>query len=192
MEYRGRVFDASGDTESKLRTIARCLTTPSPKFGIILCGVCGNGKTTTLKALQSAINFLNANKMFEENTGMPIVPARDIAAVVKDTKMFNLYCQRPLLAVDDMGREPAEILEYGNILNPVSDLIEYRYNALLFTVIATNLTPKQITEKYGRRIADRFNEMLHVLIYEHETYRKPNKTESETPQNEPVTPSKVE
>ena len=42
---------------------------------------------------------------------------------------------------------------------------------LLFTFITTNLTKSQIREKYGNRIADRFNEMLEVIIFKNETYR---------------------
>ena len=50
-------------------------------------------------------------------------------------------------------------------------MLEYRYNSQLFTFITTNLTKSQIREKYGNRIADRFNEMLEVIIFKNETYR---------------------
>ena len=79
---------------------------------------------------------------------------------------------RPMIAIEDMGREATEVLDYGNVLNPVIDLIEYRYDNQLFTAITTNLTSKQVSEKYGKRIADRFNEMLEVIVFENATYRK--------------------
>ena len=76
-----------------------------------------------------------------------------------------------MLAIDDLGIEPAEVMDYGNILNPVIDLISYRYNEQLFTIVTTNLNPKQIRDKYGDRIADRFNEMMKKVIFENDSYR---------------------
>ena len=76
-----------------------------------------------------------------------------------------------MLGIDDLGKEPAEIVDYGNILSPVVDLIEHRYDRQLFTVITTNLPPEKIREKYGDRIADRFNEMVGRIIFRNTTYR---------------------
>lgn len=84
-----------------------------------------------------------------------------------------------MLAIDDLGTEPTEVLDYGNVLSPVIDVIEHRYNKQLFTFITTNLVANSedekittIRKKYGVRIADRFNEMLHVIIFKDISYRK--------------------
>ena len=76
-----------------------------------------------------------------------------------------------MLAIDDLGKEPTEVLDYGNVLSPVVDLMEYRYQHQLFTAVTTNLTPDEIRDKYGKRIADRFNEMLEVIVFEDISYR---------------------
>ena len=76
-----------------------------------------------------------------------------------------------MIGIDDLGNEPAEILEFGNPIYPIVRLIEHRYNTQAFTFITTNLTPKEIREKYGARIADRFNEMLHVIVFRDISYR---------------------
>lgn len=76
-----------------------------------------------------------------------------------------------MIAIEDMGREPIEVLDYGNVLNPVVDMLEYRYNLQLFTFITTNLTKSQIREKVRQPHRDRFNEMLEVIIFKNETYR---------------------
>ena len=78
----------------------------------------------------------------------------------------------PLLAIDDLGKEPGEIITYGNIVTPMVDLIEQRYKMQLFTIATTNLLPKQIGEKYGARIADRFNEMFHKIVFSNQSYRR--------------------
>ena len=73
--------------------------------------------------------------------------------------------------IDDLGTEPSEVLDYGNVYTPVIDLLTKRYEEQLFTVITTNLTPQKIREHYGDRIADRFNEMVKKIVFSNGTYR---------------------
>jgi DNA replication protein DnaC len=143
----------------------------------------GNGKTTMVYALQNTINYLSDNHVFdsmyqyedERNAvDLPIIDAREVVESSKNYQGFVALKRKPFLAVEDIGREPTEVLEYGNVLNPVIDLLEYRYANQLFTVVSTNLTPKQVREKYGNRIADRFNEMMSVVIFGNNSYRGKN------------------
>ena len=76
-----------------------------------------------------------------------------------------------LLGIEDMGREPAEVLDYGNVFSPIVDLLEYLYISRLFTIITKNLSSSQIHEKYGMRVADRLNEMLHVVVFRNTSFR---------------------
>lgn len=173
VEYRHRRFVDDDETKTNISRLAKFLTSENHKFGIMFCGICGNGKTTLLYAFQSAINLLSRHGAFEDgNTGMMIIDAKEIAQYAKDFQRFRDLKTKPMIAIEDMGREATEILDFGNILNPVIDLIEFRYNMQLFTAITTNLTSEQVKEKYGKRIADRFNEMLEVIIFSNTTYRK--------------------
>jgi DNA replication protein DnaC len=94
--------------------------------------------------------------------------------------MMEVYKKTPYLGIDDMGKEPKEVLDYGNVCNPVIDLIEYRYDKQLTTFITTNLPPKSDSEKkivgidthYGVRIADRFNEMIEKIVFNDGSYRR--------------------
>ena len=151
-----------------------------PKFGVMMCGTCGNGKTTLLYTLQSAINDLHRRDHFaflgrEFRIGLMIVDAKDITEIAKDLDDLKQYRNHPMLAIDDLGKEPTEVLNFGNVVSPVVDLLEYRYNRQMFTVVTTNLTPKEIKEKYGARIADRFNEMLEVIRFQDISYRRLNR-----------------
>ena len=74
--------------------------------------------------------------------------------------------------IDDLGEEPTSVQRYGNTLTPIVDLIERRYEAKAYTFISTNLTYKQIADKYGERIADRIVEMCHVVKFNNKSYRK--------------------
>lgn len=171
VEYRRRTFVGDKDTTENIAKFAKFLTSDTSKFGVMFSGICGNGKTTLICAFQSVLNYMRDKGLFDENTGISIIDAKEIAHFAKDMKQFSGLRTREMLAIEDMGREPLEMLDYGNVLNPVIDLLEYRYNQQLFTVITTNLTPKEIREKYGNRIADRFNEMFDRIIFSNSTYR---------------------
>ena len=172
VEFRHRVFNADERTKENCRRLAAYLTSDNAKFGVMLCGICGNGKTTMLYAFQSVLNMLSDCGAFEERKGIRVIDAKEIAAYAKEPRAFHDLRSIEMLAIEDMGREATEVLDFGNSLNPVIDLLEYRYNQQLFTFITTNLKADEIREKYGDRIADRFNEMLEVIIFGNATYRK--------------------
>ncbi len=172
VEYRRRTFEDDEATRANIGQFAAFLTSDRSKFGVMFSGVCGNGKTTLLYAFQTLLNYLSDSGMFDEHTGITVIDAKEVILYAKDVKRFRELKERPRIAIEDMGREAVEVLDYGNVLNPVIDLLEYRYNEQLFTVITTNLVPKEIRERYGSRIADRFNEMFDKVIFGNETYRK--------------------
>ena len=170
VEYRGRTFNNDNLTISNIENIARYLVDPKTKFGIMLSGTCGNGKTTMLLAFQDAMCYLSANRIFNDK-GIRIEDAKDIVSFVKDRQIYSKFRDTEMLGIEDMGREPTEVIDYGNVLNPITDLLEYRYSKQLFTFITTNLKPKEVREKYGNRIADRFNEMFYNIVFENNSYR---------------------
>lgn len=173
VEYRKRRYIDDERIRENIHKVAEFLTDNNSKFGMMFCGTCGNGKTTLLYALRSATNYLNDCRHFEDShTGIRIYDAKDISQIAKNYDNFKEVRKTPIIALEDIGREPAEVLDYGNVLNPIIDLLEFRYNEQLPTFITTNLTAKEIREKYGNRIADRFNEMIEVLIFQNGSYRK--------------------
>lgn len=179
VESRHRNFCFDEDTNQNIVAIANALTSEHPKLGLLLCGDCGNGKTTFLYALQNLINWLNSGGYFEhpDEVGVQIINARELAALSQsDYSKYKEYAYyKKILSIDDMGEEPHEVLDYGNIRNPVVELIELRYNRMLPTFITSNLDPDEIREKYHERIADRLREMVEILVFERSvqhSYRK--------------------
>ena len=59
VEFRRREFVATEELKSQVRRLSTFLTQENSKFGIVLAGGCGNGKTTIIKALQSLVNVLH-------------------------------------------------------------------------------------------------------------------------------------
>ena len=177
---RGMQCDIPEEVNGYLRAIAEIMTTKSTKCGILLCGNCGNGKTTTLNAFATVTKYLHElyKKQSIEKSVWPKMikiektSARRLSQVAKEEMLMNEAKNADILCIDDMGLEPTEVLDYGNAINPVIEIMEARYRQQLFTFVTTNLTPPQVREKYGDRIADRFNEMMKCIVYKNSTFRK--------------------
>lgn len=171
--YRHRSFCTNEDMEAQLHKMAHWLTSPASSFGILLCGECGNGKSTMLKAFQQLLNYLHIQKPYNDGTyGIQIVDAKYTAHQCKNNyEAYRKLISVDMLGIDDLGTEPSEVMDYGNVYTPVIDLLTKRYEEQLFTIITTNLTPSQIREHYDDRIADRLNEMVEKIIFKNGTYR---------------------
>ena len=174
VERRHRVFEQNEYFNEQLNLIANYLTGGSKKFGLMFCGLCGNGKTTWAKALQLLVSGLNlknpTNNLYYV---FPLCNAKDLAMRSKGNyNDWRNVMRYQLMIVDDLGTEPREVMEFGNVYTPLIDLITTRYEEQLYTIFTTNLTPAQLEEKYGKRIIDRLNEMVEKVVFENESYRR--------------------
>ena len=180
IELRRRTYEDVTELHEHIKKIAELFTSPTYKFGIMLCGGVGNGKSTMMKALQSLLIQLDIrithNTSFE-TLGMKIISAKELGRQIRvDPKNSLRYQELTMLGIDDLGEEEATMMDYGNSVTPVIDLLSYRYDQMLFTMVTTNLTPKQIRSTYGDRIADRFNEMMLIIPYETPSFRTPQQS----------------
>ena len=85
---------------------------------------------------------------------------------------FDKYKKTEMLSIDDLGIEPITAKLYGNESTPIIDLLYYRYDWRLFTIITSNLDEQGLDTMYGPRIADRFREMFDRIAYTNASYRK--------------------
>ena len=171
LEYRHRSFYENDDAKAQLRQMA--LTSGSSKFGMLMCGECGNGKNTLLKAFQQLLNILAIPiPDGHGNYGIQITDAKYVAHLARtDNSAFLQLSQKDMLGIDDPGTESQEVMDFGNVVTPVIDFLTKRHDEQLFTIITTNLTPKQIREHYGDRIAERLNEMVEKIVFTNNSYR---------------------
>lgn len=169
--FRGMEFKPTDEICGIISKVAGVMTDDGSKFGVMLIGNVGNGKSTLMKAMQKAMSTLVDYGVYPYGFGLRIVYAKDIHNTVDNRKRFDLLCHDELLGIDDLGTEPKEEMNYGSVTTPINDLLEYRYNRQLFTVVSTNLTPSQIKERYGLRIADRCREMFVNIVFKGESYR---------------------
>lgn len=145
-----------------------------------MTGLYGNGKTTLLKAMCSLINFLYDSACSNDRMQIRILNAKDIARMAIDKDLRSSYerlYHEELLAIDEVGEEPAELIVYGMVYTPLRDLLEERYTRQKFTIITTNLVQNpakqlfQIRDHYGERVVDRFREMMKILPFRNDSYR---------------------
>lgn len=172
VQKRGKDFILSVELNELLRNISFWLTEDSHYFGYMMCGLCGNGKTTVVKALRTLLNQLDFRDDYNSHWELSLYDAKTICRMaISDENQFNNLCYAKMLAIDDLGCEPVEIQSYGNIYTPITDLLTLRYDRQLFTIITTNMTPREIRSRYGDRIADRLNEMMRCIVFKNDTFR---------------------
>lgn len=156
------------NNEPYIKKIAEWLTAPETP-GLIIFGVVGNGKTTLMNAVAGVVNNLGDGSAANWLTTIDAMRLASLANT--DEEKMRDYIRKPLLAVDDLGAEQDTIKSYGNILNPAVELLLYRYQYRLPTLLTSNLKPGEIRERYGDRVADRMNEMFTRIIIRNPSYR---------------------
>ena len=104
VERRNKTFIMSEALMTQTGEIAEWLTGNHSKFGMMLCGGCGNGKTTFVKAFQQILNKfeIKVDDDYSERYSIRIVNARDLARVCKeDYDEWRSLCYKRMLAIDD-------------------------------------------------------------------------------------------
>ncbi len=179
VNQRGGLVDNKTAVEAQLKAIAEWLIDPDGKPGLLLYGEVGTGKTTALYALRRVINAAckaqpGDNTLLGYGSSViEIVKAKDIVDSALNIPMNYIAMKKAdLLAIDELGVENVDVKNYGNASEPIIDLLSYRYDKMKVTAVSSNLTMKQIEERYGLRMADRFNEMFKKVAFIGKSYRQ--------------------
>ena len=162
---RGR-YDATPEIEGMLTTVSRWLCSARKKPGLMLCGRCGNGKTTMARAVCRLIEVLNLRNVWT----MTASAAADLQ--IKDPERFGRFKTATQIFIDDLGTEPVEIKDFGTVRMPLVDILYHRYETMKFTLCTTNEDDQSLKVKYGERIADRMDEMFNRLAFGAQSFRK--------------------
>jgi len=126
-----------------------------PKKGIILRGKYGVGKTHMVRCLS-------------KNDRNPIHMMSMIEVKEKVANDGHHYMGSPksFIYLDDVGSEDLPLMHYGTKINWFKDFIEKRYfmnEGFNKIILSTNLSIKELTEKYGERVTDRIAEMFNII-----------------------------
>ena len=134
------------------------------KENLLLTGAGGLGKTFLLNCIfarvidrgLSAVR-VTAYRMFE-------AMRRQHMGGESDDGGFASLLETPLLLIDDLGTEP---MMRNITIEYLFMLLNERMAARRHTVVATNLTPTQLKERYGERVASRLLDKTrgtHILL----------------------------
>jgi DNA replication protein DnaC len=173
VEYRGREFVFDADTKRHIQAAAKWLIDPCGTPGLLLCGLCGNGKTSLAQAINWLVGLVTEKEYgYSKRKYFELYTAKNICRIfVKKGSEYDDACKTDMLIIDDLGEEPREVIDYGQPHTPIIDMIHERYEMQRLTIITTNLEADDLREKYGVRVYDRLREMVTSIIFENESYR---------------------
>lgn len=130
--------------------------------GILLMGKYGCGKTLILQAVSTMYNTI----ISELNNPRPVlkfIKSTELLDLVQE-KSVKLFSQMPLI-IDELGREPKQIMNYGNLRSPLVELLCERYDVGAWTHGTTNFTLETLSSDsfYGKMTGDRIKSMFNFL-----------------------------
>lgn len=147
-----------------LSTVAKWLCGQG-RCGLLLYGGYGLGKTTTLRAIHYAVRFLSDGGHVLHHTAKQVLSMPE-----EDAK--SLRRSGNIVMVDELGREQNERKDYGNVSEPVIELIRFREDRGLPTVLASNLLEQEFVSKYDPYIHDRLFGSFSRIFFEGQSYRR--------------------
>lgn len=124
-----------------------------PMQNLLIYGETGMGKTFLTNCIAKAlldnghsVLYLSANELFEQVLGEYLMHQK-----MELEDLYKYVYNSELLIIDDLGTE----LTNNFVLSQLFEIINRRHNSGLSTLISTNLSMKQLRDKYSERIMSR-------------------------------------
>ena len=138
--------------------------------GIMLVGKYGSGKTLIMQAMTELHNAI-INTMQIQRPLLKFLKSSDLLEDLKDKPIKN-YARLPLV-IDEFGREPKQIMEYGNLKSPIIELLCERYDNGSLTHGTSNFTLDTLCceNQYGKMTGDRIKSMFNFVELKGESRR---------------------
>jgi len=142
----------------------------NPARGIWISGTVGTGKTLLFKIFKKY-----TSEKLGKNSFKDLIYKELLENELKGKKeTIDSFQYSPVL-IDDLGAGLIDVNRFGNEINFIEELIDYRYRALtdnnMLTHISTNLYPKQFKGIVNDRIYSRMHEMFNLLELNGEDFR---------------------
>jgi len=141
--------------------------------GLLLIGSVGIGKTIGAKIMSHLLkwDYLTTDRILaafrdEDEKGYD--------ELVAATDFFGREARHVI--IDELGLEVCPLVYYGTVTNVMADVIRMRYAAWCEngarTVMTTNLTMKEIRERYGIQSEDRLFQMCRIVEINAKSFRR--------------------
>lgn len=141
----------------------------NPFRGIWIAGKYGTGKTLLLKSLCEMLTDIALTK----NSYIPkFYKSFDLIKQYQEGNYSVNPKNKGILIIDELGREPVVLNEYGNKRAPIVEILEQRYDFGLITIVISNYTIEDTRTIYGEFVIERFKEMFNYVNYKGGSRRK--------------------
>ena len=138
--------------------------------GILLQGTVGVGKTLLMDSFVFMMNRLcRHNKLDDkrEYQHTTFIHSTEIAEKMKNfaSTSRGVDITKCPLAIDEIGREAKEVMDFGNVTCPMAELISARADKPIITHGTTNFSFRELTheDNYGEMIGDRMRAMFNFI-----------------------------
>lgn len=139
--------------------------------GIMLMGKYGCGKTIIMEALVEMYNTIVSELFIQK----PLLTFMRSINLLENIKLNSIlpYSKRPLV-IDEFGREPKQIMDFGNLRSPVIELLCERHDIGAWTHGTTNFTLETLSaeNQYGKMTGDRIKSMFNFIELKGNSRRK--------------------
>lgn len=130
--------------------------------GLFLMGPCGRGKTVFAKYVLPVLMKWRFNLLLSTYDATYLMTHADEVIA------------RPLVMIDDIGTEAITIV-YGQRRVAFAELVDRAEKEGKLLVITTNLTPTELTQKYGERTLSRLAVLTRCITFKGEDMRRRQK-----------------
>lgn len=139
--------------------------------GILVQGKFGCGKTVIMETFAEIHNHI-IKRMGIKRPLITFIKSLDLQEKLI-TQSTTSFVYRPLI-IDEFGREPKTVQDYGNTMRPISELLSLRSDNGSITHGITNFSfERLVTETYyGAMIGDRLKMMFNLMPMKGDSKRK--------------------
>lgn len=139
--------------------------------GIMLMGKYGCGKTIIMQAITEMYNTV-IYSLHIQRPLLKFFKSSDLQNILK-VKPIGAFSKMPLI-IDEFGREPKQVMEFGNLRSPMIELLCERYDNGAWTNGTSNFTLDTLCSEnqYGKMTGDRLKSMFNFIELKGDSRRK--------------------
>ena len=139
--------------------------------GIMLVGKYGSGKTLIMQAMAEMYNTA-VRTLQVRHPLLRFMKSSELLYSVKEKSVSDF--SRVALVIDELGREPKQIMDFGNLTSPMIELLCERYDNGAWTHGTSNFTLETLSSEnqYGKMTGDRIKSMFNFIELKGESRRK--------------------
>jgi hypothetical protein len=137
----------------------------------MLMGKYGCGKTLILESIAEMYNTI-LRELRIQRPLLKFMKSMELLETLKEksVKLFSLF---PLV-IDEFGREPKQVMDFGNLRSPIIELLCERCDTGAWTHGTTNFTLDTFyaENQYGQMTADRLKSMFNFIELKGDSRRR--------------------